>query len=81
MTLERELAARIDRVTDLKLKEQAARLAARQFDRQAEERAPTLQALNSRVERSLSALRCNRKSRGWPNRSRRWGGESGALES
>jgi chromosome segregation protein len=55
MTLERELQPRIDRVTDLKLKEQAARLAAEQFDRQLEEAGADLQALNSRVERSLSA--------------------------
>jgi chromosome segregation protein len=55
MNLERELQPRIDRVTDLKLKEQAARLAAEQFDRQLEEAGADLQALNSRVERSPSA--------------------------
>jgi chromosome segregation protein len=55
MSLERELQPRIDRVTDLKLKEQAARLAAEQFDLQLAEAGADLEALNSRAERSPSA--------------------------
>ena len=55
LILERELQPRIDRVTDLKLKEQAARLAAEQFDRQLEEAGADLQALNARAERGPSA--------------------------
>ena len=55
LTLERDLQPRIDRVTDLKLKEQAARLAAEQFDRQLAEAGADLQALNTRTERGPSA--------------------------
>lgn len=55
LSLERDLQPRIDRVTDLKLKEQAARLAAEQFDRQLAEAGADLQALNTRTERGPSA--------------------------
>jgi chromosome segregation protein len=55
ITLERELQPRVDRVTDLKLKEQAARLAAEQFDLQLAEAGADLQALNARAERGPGA--------------------------
>jgi chromosome segregation protein len=55
MSLERELQPRVERVTDLRLKEQAARLAAEQFDRQLDEAGADLQALAARAERAPSA--------------------------
>ena len=55
LNLERELQPRMDRVTELKLKEQAARLSAEQFDRQLEEAGADLQALSGRAERGPSA--------------------------
>ena len=55
MNLERELQPRIERVTELRLKEQAARLAAEQFDRQLEEAGADLEALTARAERAPSA--------------------------
>ena len=53
--LERDLQPRVDRVTDLKLKEQAARLAAEQFDSQLAEASADLHALAARIERGTSA--------------------------
>jgi len=55
LVLERELQPRLDRVTDGKLKEQAARLAAEQFDRQLEEAGADLQSLGARAERGPGA--------------------------
>jgi len=55
LNLERELPPRIDRVTELKLKEQAARLAAEQFERQLVEAGADQEALAARVERGTSA--------------------------
>ena len=55
LSLERELQPRVDRVTDLKLKEQAARLAAEQFDRQLEEAGADLESLGARAERGSGA--------------------------
>jgi chromosome segregation protein len=55
LNLERELQPRADRVTELKLKEQAARLAAEQFDSQLAEAGADLEALGARVERGTSA--------------------------
>jgi chromosome segregation protein len=55
LSLERDLQPRIDRVTDLKLKEQAARLAAEQFDGQLAEAGADLVALGARTERGVSA--------------------------
>jgi chromosome segregation protein len=55
LSLEGELQPRVDRVTDLKLKEQAARLAAEQFDRQLAEVGADLESLGLRVERGSGA--------------------------
>jgi chromosome segregation protein len=55
LNLERDLQPRIDRATDLKLKEQAARLAAEQFDNQLAEAGADPQALAARTERGVSA--------------------------
>jgi len=55
LSLERELPPRIDRVTDLKLKEQAARLAAEQFEQQLAEAGADPQTLAARLERGTSA--------------------------
>ncbi|HEY4038478.1 MAG TPA: chromosome segregation protein SMC [Burkholderiaceae bacterium] len=55
LTLERDLQPRIDRATDLKLKEQAARLAAEQFDTQLAEAGADMEALAARIERGTSA--------------------------
>jgi chromosome segregation protein len=55
LSLERDLQPRIDRVTDLKLKEQAARLAAEQFDTQLAEAGADREALAARIERGVSA--------------------------
>jgi len=55
LSLERELQPRIDRVTDLKLKEQAARLAAEQFDRQLAEAGADVDSLGARAERGSGA--------------------------
>jgi chromosome segregation protein len=54
MSLERELQPRLERVTELKLKEQAAQLTAEQFDRQLAEAGADLQALAARAERAPS---------------------------
>jgi chromosome segregation protein len=50
LRLERELQPRIDRLTDLRLKEQAARLAAEQLDGQLAEAGADLEALAARAE-------------------------------
>jgi chromosome segregation protein len=55
LSLDRELQPRIDRVTELKLKEQAARLAAEQFDQQLAEAGANLEALAAHGERGPSA--------------------------
>jgi len=55
LRLERELPPRVDRLTDLKLKEQAARLSAEQLDQQLAEAGADLEALAARAERDGSA--------------------------
>ncbi len=55
LAMERELQPRIDRATDLKLKEQAARLAAEQFDRQLAEAGADLESLSARAQNAPGA--------------------------
>ncbi len=55
LRLERELQPRADRVTDLKLKEQAARLAAEQLDLQLSEAGADIEALRARADQAPGA--------------------------